>query len=212
MGVGVGAGKYPVAILGAGRSERMGFPKIKMGLNGRPVLEIMVERLVEADWELGAVLVGNEELAQWVLGVVREGAVIVNPDPGGGMISSLRLALMNMSPMAAGFLSWPVDRPLISVGTLKAMRWVADRSNVVVPTCHGRRGHPTWWGKESWELLQGRGADKGANRILQGAAVNFLSVPVEDENVLVNIDTPDAAVKCGLGELVEISHNPVGDG
>ena len=191
----------PAVILAGGKSERMGFPKVKLARDGNPLILQLAERLLAANWKLECVVVSDEELAKWVNHYLHGIPAIINPFPQEGMISSLRLALKWAESTSPGLLGWPVDHPLIEIETLQVMRQAATRVNVVVPTFEQKRGHPTWWGKKSWKLLKSHTADHGANRLLSVlslTALNIAEVAVDDPGVLVNIDTPESAATFNL--------------
>jgi len=193
---------FPTCILAGGKSERMGFPKAKLSKNGIPILRAMVEALIEAGYYPVGVVIGEKALEKWVAQEVPDVDRIFNQTPELGAISSLRLAIKAMENSASGLLSWPVDHPLIAVETLKQMKLLATATNIVIPTFDGRRGHPTWWGRGSWEMLMSEAANNGANRILKLLENIVIEVPVNDPGVLVNIDTPEVAARHGLAEGV----------
>lgn len=181
--------KYCAAILAGGLSTRMGFPKLLLAQDGRLCAERMVADLLATGWEQVAVVVSDETLIEFVKMNLLPANIISNPEPARGMISSLRLALDWAEEDAAGLLALPIDHPLVARGTLEILRREADPECVVVPQYQGQRGHPTWWGRASWEALRSSEADEGANKVLRLRSVQVRELPVDDFGVTTNINT-----------------------
>ena len=124
-----------------------------------------------------------------------EGTVaVVNRDGAGEQIASVRLGLARLSnTVAVGALLWPVDHPYATVESALAVLDGAQRSGapIVVPVHDGRRGHPTWFARDTWrELLTV--PDGGARAVVMGDPRRVLEVPVRDPGVRRDLDTPDA--------------------
>lgn len=188
----------------------MGFPKSLLAVDGKLIMERMIEDLYRAGWGRVGIVLSSVWLSELFHKLLTNVAVIINRYPEAGMISSIRLALAWVSvgqPFLAvhdryvveGLLTLPVDHPLISLTTLEAIRTTAAHDRIVIPTFNNRRGHPTWWGRDYRELLNSSVADGGAYGILHSSGVNVVELPVEDEGVLININTPADAAEHGLG-------------
>lgn len=176
----------------------MGFPKAMMAQKGKPIICEMAEKLEAAGYKLAAVVVGDAETGGWVTEVLQKVTVVVNHRPQDGMISSIRLGLRLSNSTWYGMLTWPVDHPLITADTLSLIRQSAEKSLIAIPAHNGHRGHPTWWGRQTWRYLWGGEADFGANRVLLRPDVKIREVAVADPGVLINIDTPAELAANGL--------------
>lgn len=181
--------RYPAALLAGGLSTRMGFPKLLLAQDGRLCAERMVADLFATGWEQVAVVVSDWSLIAFVEQNLAPAEIIVNAEPARGMISSLRLALDWAEEDAAGLLALPIDHPLVAGETLAALRREADADWIIVPQFQGRRGHPTWWGRASWEALRSSEADEGANKVLRLSSIQVRELPVDDFGVTTNINT-----------------------
>ena len=192
----------PVIILAAGLSTRMGFPKLLLARNDKPVLVEMVERLRESSWGSVAVVISNEQHLFFLeecserLGEILH--CVQNDRPEEGMISSIRLGLDWVHADGDGVLVWQADHPLVGVGALRRLCNAASQDTVVIPTYEGYRGHPTWWGRGAFPALRSPIADHGARSLLKSKNINVVELQVEDEAVLHNIDTPEDAKRFGL--------------
>jgi len=173
----------------------MGFPKLLLSQDGDLLIERMVTKLRETGWQPIGCVVSDEGLIEFITRWLPGIDYIVNPNPERGMISSIRLGLEWAGDSAPGLLTWPVDHPLIEAETLGSIRSAASPERIVIPVHNGLNGHPTWWGISSWELLRSSTADLGARLVLGEPGVNIFELPVEDEGVLINLNTVEDAAK-----------------
>jgi len=176
----------------------MGFPKALLVKEGKLIVQRMIEDLRQSGWGRIGIVLSSVWLSELFHKLITDVAVIINRNPEAGMISSIRLAIAWTGDEAEGMLTLPVDHPLISLSTLEAIRVAASRYGIIVPTCKGQRGHPTWWGRDCWELLLSPITDEGANRVLHSSNLNVVELPVDDKGVLININKPADAAEYNL--------------
>ncbi len=189
---------FPALILAAGASRRMGFPKLLLAHDGVPVLREINRRLHRSGWGGTGVIISDEGLESFVRDWLPDAALLFNPRPERGMISSIRLGLEWAGDEAAGLLTFPVDYPLVGCETLQSIRSAAAADRVVIPVYQNRRGHPTWWGRSCWEFLYSDIADHGAREALRLPGINVIEETVSDDGVLHNINTQEDAVRFNL--------------
>jgi len=84
----------------------------------------------------------------------------------------------------------PADLPRLEAGAIDAVLAAYDpqQPTVVVPTCAGRRGHPTLFPWSLAECVDHLAAHEGLNALLSGATVR--EVPWNDDSILRDVDTP----------------------
>lgn len=177
----------------AGLSTRMGQFKPLAYLGGRPVVERVVESLRLGG--VGEVLVVAGHRAE-ELGPVaeRHGArLVINPDYEQGMFSSIRAGVEALDPACRVFLVLPVDIPLVRPTTIRTLLAAFDQGAgaVLHPTFRSQRGHPP--------LLAGDLAQGVLTWSGQGGLAGLLAtwedrareVPVADEYILSDLDTPE---------------------
>lgn len=187
---------YPAVILSAGKSRRMGFPKLLLAENGEWLVKTMLMKLEKAGWNKLGIVLSDDYLIDIVASKLTEIEIIRNTTPETGMIGSIRLAIEWAGEDSVGLLTWPVDHPLVELATLRSIRSAAGPDRIVVPEFQGnRRGHPTWFGRTVWKRLLSSEADWGARAILNHREVSVLGLPVEDDKVLLNINTPEDVIK-----------------
>jgi CTP:molybdopterin cytidylyltransferase MocA len=177
-------------ILAAGAARRMGRPKALLPLEGRTFLEVLRDRFLEAGVTPLVVVLGVA--AREILDAVNlQGArVIINPDPGRGQLSSIHCGLDALRPLEVGALFVaPVDTPRVRVETLVRMMESLPGHPLVVPTCHGRRGHPALFHASLLPALRGAPPDQGARAVVH-ATPDRLDLETGDPAVLDDFDQP----------------------
>ncbi|MGH9703631.1 MAG: nucleotidyltransferase family protein [Candidatus Acidiferrales bacterium] len=93
-----------------------------------------------------------------------------------------------------GMLLCPVDHPLISANVVAALieKFDASCRPIVLPTFHGRRGHPVIFRNNLYEELLAASPELGARAVVWSQAADVLEVPVEEPAVVLNLNDPEA--------------------
>jgi molybdenum cofactor cytidylyltransferase len=129
-------------------------------------------------------------------------SVVVNADPSLGPISSIRTALDTIEPEGfAALLFWPVDMPCVSLESVRRVldAWRPEGPPIVLPTHGGRRGHPVIAAEPVWADLRSALADAGARAVVRKNPDRVLEVEVDDDGVLLDIDTTRAYRRLRFG-------------
>jgi CTP:molybdopterin cytidylyltransferase MocA len=187
-------------ILAAGESRRMGSPKPFLAAGGKTFLEHIAANL-EAAGLPRPIVVGNPAHADLYANSGWAGAALVmNPHPENGMLSSLRLGLARLPEGATHALVCLVDMPFVSAATHAAVARMAEANpeRIIVARTNGADGHPVAWPHGCVaELNAWDGAD-GARGFLKANEERVLRCDVEDANVLVEFDTPEMLARAGF--------------
>ncbi|HXX21919.1 MAG TPA: nucleotidyltransferase family protein [Terriglobia bacterium] len=182
-------------ILAAGESSRMGTPKATLTYRGCTFLERIVQTLREGGLTRIVVVLGHraEEIQQQVKSEAVQ--VVINPAYRFGQTSSLQAGLRTLvADDLDAVLLCLVDHPAGSAETVK--RIVATFREccapVVIPTYHGRRGHPVLIGRQLFEELLGLTSDAGADSVVRRYRPATQFVEVEDEGIVIDVDDPES--------------------
>jgi len=182
-------------ILAAGASQRMGQPKALLRFRGATFLETVLDASRAAGVDRRIVVVGPDG-DKVLSGIDLAGAWAVrNPDPTTGPIGSLRLALLEvLNHPVEGVVAWHVDRPHVTVATIRALveRFGQGDAVIVVPEYHGRRGHPVLFGRAVFQELLNAPVSEGARAVVRADPSRVALVQVEDPAVVEDVDTPEA--------------------
>jgi molybdenum cofactor cytidylyltransferase len=182
-------------ILAAGESRRMGKTKLILDWRGKTILQHVLDTLRDSPVDEVVLVLGHE--AERIRGGIQAPGVkiVINPDYREGMSTSLRLGILAADPDTQAFLVVLADQPGINPEIISELiqnfRQAFPGKNIVVPVFKGRRGHPVLFGsKYRGEILAVEG-DVGGREILAEHPEDILTVEMDAEAVLVDIDTPE---------------------
>lgn len=174
----------------SGRSDRMGTPKAMLDAGG----QTFIERIIHVHRAGGCrrVLVALPTLDGPVAAKALEaGAQLVrNPSPEDGPIGSLRASLQILDDSVEGISFCPVDHPLIHENTVRKLIAMFQQSQapLVVPTFNGKRGHPVLFRSVLFDELLNDALPEGARTVVHRHLDDTVSVPVDDEGTVIDID------------------------
>jgi molybdenum cofactor cytidylyltransferase len=180
-------------VLAAGLSRRMGRFKPLLPLGACRTIERVVDFFLAAGIKDVLVVTGHRgaEVRQAVASLnVRW---VDNPDFHNGMFTSVLAGIRALPDYCGGFFIHPADIPLVRPHTVRQLTAAFENASTTIfyPTFDGRRGHPTLirscLGKR---ILQWTGMG-GLRAFLHGHDADSLEVPVADEAVLLDLDTPE---------------------
>jgi molybdenum cofactor cytidylyltransferase len=183
----------------AGKSTRMGRPKLALPLGGRTVLEHAVAALRQAGIEHVLVVVGPH-VPELIPLAEAAGADVCRlaaetPDMRATVEHGLRWLeeRFHPGPDDAWLLS-PADHPALDATVVRCLtqaRAAHPERSIFVPVFEGRRGHPTLIGWKHVAGIRAHPAGQGLNTYLRGHTAETLEVPVASAEVLCDLDTPE---------------------
>lgn len=113
------------------------------------------------------------------------------PEPGLDMFASLMFGLSRL----VEHLDWkttailPVDHPLIEASTITTLANTA--APATIPTFYGKHGHPVCLARSVVEnIVDGKLTGPTLREIMR--SVDAIDVPVADEGIIANCNTPEA--------------------
>lgn len=201
--------KVAAIVLAAGLSRRMGDAnKLLQPVAGTPVLLRVLSALRDTALSSVVVVTGHQAAEiETLLTPYREQGwlrCVHNPDYAAGLSTSLRVGIAALSAgggAATGSLSCDGaliclgDMPRVTSAHIEALLAAFDPSDgreVIVPTYHGQRGNPVLWSSRYFPELQQLAGDSGARSLLEQHADVLCYVPMPDDGVTIDVDTPEA--------------------
>ena len=186
--------KVAAVVLAAGAASRFGSPKALARLDGRPILEHVLDAVREAGIDDVIVVLGHaadeiEEGIDWL-----EERRVRNPDPR-HLSSSLQVGIDAVAaidpPVRAAVIvlgDQPRTRPEVIRALLAAAR-SGDRPVVVPRYADGGGANPVVLLADAFELVDEATGDRGLGPVLASNEDLVTEVPVAGANP--DIDTPD---------------------
>lgn len=190
------AGRRFAILPAAGRSRRMGRPKLLLPVGGVPLLNRVLDAWLDAGLT-GVVVVVHPEDEPLARLVERSAAELVvpaipPPDMKASLAHGVQYLAKRFSPGAGDvWLTAPADMPRLTAAVIRRVlaAWRPGESRVLVPVCRGRRGHPIVL---PWRLaaeVPRLAADEGLNALV--ARHGVYEVPLDNDAILSDLDTPD---------------------
>jgi molybdenum cofactor cytidylyltransferase len=183
----------------AGKSARMGTPKLALPLGERTVLERVLDTLRSARVDDVLVVLGPHVAALRAMAEKAGAHVMVLDQETADMRSTVACGLdwleTNRRPRADdAFLLLPPDHPALSTEAidvlLRARSVKESRATIWVPTFEGKRGHPALIG---WNHVAGIRAvpeGRGLNAYLREHLDETQEVACSAADILCDLDTP----------------------
>lgn len=180
-------------VLAAGESSRMGKPKPLLQFGDRTFLEQIITVLQDAHVDRITVVLGAraEAIARTV--DLSETDVVVNNGFRNGQLSSLIAGLESTPPETEAILLCLVDSPFITSDTVNQVveRFRETNAPIVIPTFHGKRGHPSLFAHAVFEQLMKAPPEEGARHVVRANEDKIVEVEVPENAIAVGINTPE---------------------
>jgi molybdenum cofactor cytidylyltransferase len=192
-------------VLAAGASTRFGTPKQLAQVNGRPLLQIVVERAVEVIGRAVTVVLGAH--AAKIVPVLRNSpaSVVINRDWNEGLASSVRAGVAQLPGSCAGVMLLLADQATVSAADLArlAEAWQRQPDYIVAAQYAGTVGAPTIFPRTSFAALMRLHGDHGAQALLRGNPHRVVRVPLA--RAASDIDTPDDLIALTVLRIDSVS-------
>lgn len=180
-------------VLAAGESKRMGVPKPLLRIGTTTFLGRIVAVLRQSTVDRCTVVLGARADEIQSRTSLDDVDVVFNHDYHRGQLSSLTVGIRSLPPETTAFVLCLVDHPLITSEMVDRIVTAFRETNspIVVPTCAGRRGHPTLFARPVFQELLDAPSDQGARHVVRADATRVLELELADPAILTRIDTPE---------------------
>ncbi|MHA1552729.1 MAG: nucleotidyltransferase family protein [Candidatus Heimdallarchaeaceae archaeon] len=188
---------FPVIILAAGDSKRMGEPKGLLNYRGKPFLVHQIEQMSEIGLSEIIVVLGKDfKLYHEKVPELIDVEYTTNPSPEKGQFSSIQCGLKKIqSKEISGVFIFPIDVPCPDrkVWEELANEMSLSECAVTIPKFKGKKGHPVLISREFMQHLISSSSNSRLDfeiyeQIdLQKAKI----IAVNDKNITRNLNTPE---------------------
>jgi CTP:molybdopterin cytidylyltransferase MocA len=182
-------------VLSAGESSRMGRPKALLPIDGQTFIERIVGALKRTAVGKIVIVIGHNaaELKPRIEHLPAE--ILINPDYKSGQLSSLQVAVRSLqnNVKCDGMLVHLVDHPYLDASLVDEMirRFYESKKRIIVPRCHGKRGHPVLFSRALFGELLDAPMDQGAKAVVNAHGNETLEIDTDEKGITVDIDTPE---------------------
>jgi len=183
-------------VLAGGRGTRMG-PENKLlaDFKQKPIVRYAAEAALASKTRPVIVVTGHQ--ADGVAGALKglEISFVHNPRFAEGLSTSLRAGLAALPPETDAVAVVLGDMPEVSGALIDRLAGAIDPARgalIAVPTRNGKRGNPVVWSRRLFDDLARLEGDVGARHLIGLHADAAVEVPVDDEALFVDVDTPEA--------------------
>jgi molybdenum cofactor cytidylyltransferase len=174
-------------VLAAGEASRFGRCKQLLVLDGKTLIEHVLDRVRQSRVDEVLVVLGAH--AEAIRAKIPDACIVINDDYANGMSTSIQAGLRATNADAAMIVL--ADQPFIAPSSLDALinAYEQQRARIVIPTFEGARGNPVIIDRTLFaEVMELRG-DVGCRAIFGRHAEGIVTVAVDDRGVVTDIDT-----------------------
>lgn len=181
----------------AGRSQRMGAPKILLDLNGQSMLTTVVESLL-GSMVTGVLVVTNSDLMNRLPPLSNRVKFALNHDLSTDMIGSIRCGIAAWREQIElhendGFLICPADHPGITPADFNRCitAFHEDPTRIVIACREAKQGHPMIFPASNVPFVESTACDHGLNMLPRTHADRVRLVECDSPGITRDIDTLD---------------------
>ena len=186
-------------VLAAGRSTRMGpANKLLAEVEGQPMVRQVAQAALRSQADPVIAVTGHEQEAVAAALAGEAVTLVHNPDYAAGLSASLHRGLAAVPEAADGVVVCLGDMPGVSAAVIDRLIAAFDPLEgraICVPTWQGKRGNPVLLARRFFAEVQTISGDVGAKPLLGEYPELVAEVPMPDDAVLSDIDTPDALAR-----------------
>jgi molybdenum cofactor cytidylyltransferase len=186
-------------VLAAGAGSRFGGGKLLASLQGRPVLQHVLDRVADAGIGEVVVVLGDDAAAVEAAIAWRAERRLRNPDPARGLASSVQVGIEALDPAVDAALVLLGDQPAVAADTIRALleAGVDGSRPIAVPVYAEDAGrNPVLLGRAAFGLVEGLTGDRGLGPIIRAHPGLVREVPVVGAN-------PDVDTRADLVAVLE---------
>jgi molybdenum cofactor cytidylyltransferase len=178
-------------VLAAGRSARLGRAKQLLELEGRPLLQHVIDAVAESSVDEIIVVLGHEaKRIERSIVLPPHARVVVNPLFAQGQSTSVKRGLDAVGRYADAAVFLVGDQPRIRAGIIDRViqAWRETSLPVARAYFNGTPGHPVVVARSNWDAFKASRGDAGGRKAMDAGGVEVLEVEFEMEP-LDDIDT-----------------------
>lgn len=174
-------------VMASGFSRRMGRNKMLCELNGRAVVEYVLDAVIQCGFYKNIVVTRFKEIDKFAKD--RNMTVVYNENPLAGQSMSLKLGVQN-SLNAEAYVFFLADQPFVRPSTVVEMMniFVKKPEYIVLPRFENKTGLPVFFPASLRAELLELSGDNGARSVIRKYPEKIISFDLNDEMDVFDID------------------------
>jgi molybdenum cofactor cytidylyltransferase len=190
------APRIAALVLAAGRSTRMGAAnKLLAQVDGAAMIKRVVAAVRQSQANPIIVVTGHQRAKVEAALADQEVTLVHNPDFAHGLSTSLHRGLGAVPAALDGVVVCLGDMPRIGAPVIDKLIAAFDPLEgraICLPTWQGKRGNPVLLARRFFAEMQAISGDVGARALIGDYPELVAEVPVPEDSVLFDVDTPEA--------------------
>jgi len=178
-------------ILAAGEGKRMGKVKLTLPLGNKQLIEWVLQAVKLTPLDKYFLVVRPEDKEIIKTGKKWGAEIVLNPEYKSGMSSSIRKALLQISPEELeGFFVILGDQPLINPSILFKMirAFTLDKKEILVPFYKEKQGNPVFFDGYWKDELMKLSGYVGGRVLIKAHPERVKRFKISDESILLDVD------------------------
>ncbi len=188
--------KVAALILAAGKSLRMGQPKMLLPWKGRPLLVHVVENVLQGEFNDIIVVTGDaSEQVQSVVKAIDDDRLrcAFNEEYPLGMLSSIQAGIHALSDSHDGVMIALGDQPAIPAQIYRQLlaQFISSDALILIPSFRQKRGHPIFLRNVLLpELLALNPVCDSLHNVTSHHASRIQTISLDEPAIIQDLDTP----------------------
>jgi len=190
-------------ILAAGSGVRLG-GKVKalLKIGKKTFIETIISNLKKSGVKNIVIVLGYkaEIIKKYLKNKKISANIVINRNYNSQQLTSLKLAIRNLSENCDGIIFTPVDHPLVKLSTYKKLltTFQKNKDKICLPSYNYRKGHPALFPKEIFEKILTEKLSGGARALIKKYPEKVKYVVVSDPGTVNDFDSMGDFQKYGL--------------
>ena len=177
-------------ILAAGKSKRMGKPKLLLPFGEKTIIETVIQNVILSKVDKILVVLGSnqDKIEEKIKDLPIE--TVVNPHFTKGMLSSVQCGFRSIPKNARAVLVMLGDQPSISSTIINKIidKFKSTKKGVILPVNKNKRGHPVLIDIKYRDKVERLNPDIGLRELIHNHPEDIMEVELETSNILKDID------------------------
>ena len=177
-------------ILAAGKSKRMGKPKLLLPFGEKTIIETVIQNVILSKVDKILVVLGSnqDKIEEKIKDLPIE--TVVNSHYTKGMLSSVQCGFRSIPKNARAVLVMLGDQPSISSTIINKIidKFKSTKKGVILPVNKNKRGHPVLIDIKYRDKVERLNPDIGLRELIHNHPEDIMEVELETSNILKDID------------------------